>query len=380
MSARGPIATLIAGSERISLAKSPCRWTSTDDLGELTREFTGFGASTILLGSTADSVQRKLVSATRRFTRPALQRQPWSNPLAGMRRPTATFSARAAKTKLKSAKLRKLRRAAGAKKFRTARFWGSNLWPTLEFGTPAYGLSDTALHKARTTAAATVQSTFGQCTFSTILMGFGPYKDPEFLALRSSIAFWLNFWAHAGPVLKRRLTVAWVRIRAKLLEQPKHRLWMSVRGPIATLIAGLERISFTTKSPCRWTSTDDLGELTHEFTGIGASIFFLGSITDAVQRKLREPIAKHWSGTGAQHGPLFHDLRRSWRWLLKQEKYEQAARLLCISTGATWPMLRRFQFGLPDHGPWRRYLSQVWKGSGKRLASLLAVRKQSNVG
>ena len=85
----------------------------------------------------------------------------------------------------------------------------------------------------------------------------------------------------AGPIPKRRLTQGCVRIHAKLLEQPKHRPRMSARGPIATLVAGPERTSLA-KSPCRWTSTDDLDELTKELTGFGASKILLGATADSV--------------------------------------------------------------------------------------------------
>ncbi len=270
---------------------------------------------------------------------------------AGTCRAVATAKARTAKVKRKAQRVRTLRKAAGQRKFRTSRFWGSNLWPTLEFGTPAFGLGNTALREARTTAAAMVQDKFGQCTHSVLQIGLGPWKDPEFLALRSSISFWLNFWSHADPALRTRLSLGWKRTLAAIHASPNRRVWNTVRGPMASLIASFERIGWETPLPNIWTSVDHNGDKwTHTFTGTGGTKVMLQAVAESISAAQLPPIERHWSGTGAAQGLHFPEVRAHWLKMLRHERYDDAARFLCITTGGCWPMGRRLQKGMPDHG------------------------------
>ena len=269
----------------------------------------------------------------------------------GKRRSTATLRGRAAKAKRKTIKAVKLGRMATGLKHRVARFWLSNTQPTASYGASAFGLSEAALREQRTMCSRTAQTKFGQCPLSVIAIAHGIAKDPEVQVLKLSIGFWISVWSSADATLRARLEVAWrTQLRRLFLERKaSEHTWNKVTGPISALQASLHRIRWKCPRPDMWISTDRHGELWHTIAGTGNTTAVLKHVAESVLRSNAPKLTTHWSGSGAQEVPFFQEVARHRNKLLHQERFEDAGRLLCISTGATWPNARRLSHGMPQH-------------------------------
>ena len=128
----------------------------------------------------------------------------------GSRRSTKVIDKRNVEVKLRLARLKRLRNAAGLqRKHKTRRYANTNLWPAASFGQAAYGLANGPLRRTRVTSAKSVQDKSGQCTFSTLLLGLGLKSDPEVMALKQAVSFWLKAWHQSSVDYQAELRAAW---------------------------------------------------------------------------------------------------------------------------------------------------------------------------
>ena len=125
-----------------------------------------------------------------------------------------------------------------------------------------------------------------------------------------------------------------------------YHIWMKVRGPIANLMVSLHRIDLKTPSQSHWISYDELGPLHHIFFGMGCSADLLQAIQQAVLKSMAKNINAAWSGESDGLLPDFPDAAKHIRKLRSEEKFEDAATLQLIATGAGWPNDRRLKRGL----------------------------------
>ena len=71
----------------------------------------------------------------------------------------------------------------------------------------------------------------------------------------------------------------------------------------------------------------------------------LSEISSCIRQQSSETIAAHWSGSGALNLHLFEEARQYWQKLLKFNS-TKASQFLLISSGASWPNLRRKEKGM----------------------------------
>ena len=136
-----------------------------------------------------------------------------------------TLHKRSAKAKMTTAKLLVLHTSLGKVRFKTRHFWGTNIAPTLSFGTAAFGMGHVRLRAGRSRVAITVQRHFGQCPHSTIAIGLPLGSDPELHNVRQAISFWTNGFMDSQLDWEAQFCSVWQKIHGRLSVLPASSLW-----------------------------------------------------------------------------------------------------------------------------------------------------------